>query len=160
MNLNCWEASMKPYISKKNKMGRLKFATEHVIWTEEKWDCVPFNDESKFNLFSCDGRRFFDALLRNDIHLSTQKAALNLEEEVWWCLAWLRLLVQHLLSSYTVKLTQLFTKRYWRNMLDLIWELQPINQLYLCKITLRVKQWSLFRHFYLWRTLLLMEWPV
>ena len=39
-------------------MSRLKFATEHVIWTEEKWYCVPFSDESKFNPFDCDGRRF------------------------------------------------------------------------------------------------------
>ena len=29
----------------------------------------------------------FDAVLRNDISLSALKAALNLEEEVWWCLA-------------------------------------------------------------------------
>ena len=45
-------------MSKKNKMSRLKFATEHVIWTEEQWDCVPFSNESKFNQFDCDGRRF------------------------------------------------------------------------------------------------------
>ena len=36
--------STKPYISKKNKMCQLKFA-------EEQWDCVHFNDKSKFNLF-------------------------------------------------------------------------------------------------------------
>ena len=34
INLNSRVASTKPYISKKNKMSRLKFATEHVIWTE------------------------------------------------------------------------------------------------------------------------------
>ena len=39
-------------------MSQLKFATEHVTWTEEQWDCVHFSDESKFNLFSCDERRF------------------------------------------------------------------------------------------------------
>ena len=49
--------STKPYISKKNKMSRLKFATEHVIWTDEQWDCVLFSEESKFNLFGCDGKR-------------------------------------------------------------------------------------------------------
>ena len=37
----------------------------------------------------------------------------------------------------------------------LIWELQLINQLYLWKITLRVRQWSLLRHFFLRRMLLL-----
>ena len=36
INLNSWVASMKPYISKKNKMSGLKFASEHVIWTEEQ----------------------------------------------------------------------------------------------------------------------------
>ena len=39
-------------------MNRLKFATEHVIWTEEQWVCVYFSDESKFNHFGCDGKRF------------------------------------------------------------------------------------------------------
>ena len=39
-------------------MSRVKFATEHVIWTEEQRDCFRFSDESKFNLFGCDRRRF------------------------------------------------------------------------------------------------------
>ena len=52
INLNSGVASMKTYISKKNKMSWLKFATEHIIWTEEQWDCVHFSNESKFNLFS------------------------------------------------------------------------------------------------------------
>ena len=39
-------------------MSQLKFAAEHVLWTEEQWDCVHFSDESKFNLFDCNGRRF------------------------------------------------------------------------------------------------------
>ena len=80
------------------------------------------------------GEGLFNTVLRNDICLSVLKAALNLEEEVWWYLAWFLLLVEDLLSSYMVKLMQLYTKRYWRNMLHLIWELQLINQLYLCKI--------------------------
>ena len=33
-------ASTKLYISKKNKMNWMKFATEHVIRAEEQWDCV------------------------------------------------------------------------------------------------------------------------
>ena len=37
-------------------MSQLKFVTEHVIWTEEQWDCIYFSDESKFNLFGCDRR--------------------------------------------------------------------------------------------------------
>ena len=58
INLKSRVASTKPYISKNIKMSRLKFSTEHVIWTEEQWDCVQFSDELKFNLFGCDGRRF------------------------------------------------------------------------------------------------------
>ena len=36
INLNSRVASTKPYISKKKKMSWLKFATEHVILTEEQ----------------------------------------------------------------------------------------------------------------------------
>ena len=56
--MNCLVASTKPYISEKNKMSRLKFATEHVTGTEEQWDSIPFSEESKFILFGFDGRRF------------------------------------------------------------------------------------------------------
>ena len=41
-----------------NQISRLKFAAEHVIWTEEQWDCVHLSDESKINLFVCEGRMF------------------------------------------------------------------------------------------------------
>ena len=72
---------------------------------------------------------------RNNTCISALKARLNLEE-VWWYLVWFQLQVQDLLSGYTVKLIQLYTKRYCWNMLNLIWEWQLINQLYLCKIML------------------------
>ena len=39
-------------------MSQSKFVAEHVIWTEEQWDCIHFSNESKVNLFGCDGRRF------------------------------------------------------------------------------------------------------
>ena len=39
-------------------MSRLKFATKHIKWTEEQWDCVHFNDERMFNLFGFDGEKF------------------------------------------------------------------------------------------------------
>ena len=38
-------------------MSRLNLASEHVIWTEEQWNCIHFSDELKFNRFGCDGRR-------------------------------------------------------------------------------------------------------
>ena len=48
----------KPLISKKNQKVRLDFATEYILWTEEQWNMVHFSDESKFNLFGSDGKRF------------------------------------------------------------------------------------------------------
>ena len=90
INLNSWVASTKPYISKKNKMSQLKFVTEYVIWTEEQLDCQNLT----CSVVTRDGS--FDAVQRNDIHLSALKAALNLEKEVWWFLAWFLLLVQDL----------------------------------------------------------------
>ena len=48
----------KPLISKKNHKVRFDFAAEHIWWTLEQWNMVPFSDESKFNLFESDGKRF------------------------------------------------------------------------------------------------------
>lgn len=48
----------KPWISKKNRARRLKFAKEHLDWTIEQWKRVLWSDESKNNLFGSDGRRF------------------------------------------------------------------------------------------------------
>ena len=48
----------KPLISKMNQAARLAFAKKHVIWTESDWQKVFFSDESKFNVFSSDGKQF------------------------------------------------------------------------------------------------------
>ena len=48
----------KPLISKKNQKVCLDFATEHIVWTEEQWNMVHFSEESKFNLFGSDSKRF------------------------------------------------------------------------------------------------------
>ena len=45
-------------ISKKNQKVHLDFATEHILWTEEQWNMVHFSNESKFNLFESDVKRF------------------------------------------------------------------------------------------------------
>ena len=63
-------------------MSRLKFAAKYVIWIEEQGDCGHFRNESMFNLFGCDGRRFVRPSPKVDIRLSALKAALNLEEVV------------------------------------------------------------------------------
>jgi hypothetical protein len=48
----------KPWISKKNRAARLKFAKDHKDWTVAQWKRRLFSDESKNNLFGSDGRRF------------------------------------------------------------------------------------------------------
>ena len=53
-----WVSCHKPFISKKNQRVRFEFATEHFVWTEEQWNMVRFSDESKFNLFGSDRKRF------------------------------------------------------------------------------------------------------
>ena len=42
----------------KNQKVCLDFATEHILWTEKQWNMVHFSDESKFNWFGSDGKRF------------------------------------------------------------------------------------------------------
>ena len=49
-------ARKKPYISDRNKRKRLAFAKEHVNKPAEFWNSILWSDESKFNMFGCDGR--------------------------------------------------------------------------------------------------------
>ena len=48
----------KPWISKKNRSARLKFAIAHKDWTVRQWARILWSDESKNNLFGSDGIRF------------------------------------------------------------------------------------------------------
>lgn len=50
----------KSFISKKNQKARLDFTKQHREWTPEDWKRIAFSDESKFNLFGSDGRRYTD----------------------------------------------------------------------------------------------------
>ena len=54
-------------------MSRLKFASEHVIWTEAMTESLTCSVVT--------GEGSFDTILRHDICLSVLKAALNLEED-------------------------------------------------------------------------------
>lgn len=48
----------KPYISKTNVQKRLDYANAYVSKPDDFWKNVIFLDESKFNIFGSDGRRF------------------------------------------------------------------------------------------------------
>ena len=152
INLHSRVASTKLYISNKNKISSSKFPLNTSYRLKNNGIVFISAMSQSLTCSVVTGEGLFDAVLRNNIRLSAQKAVLDLEEEAWWCLAWFLLLLQ---DSLSCKLTQLYTKRYWRNMLYLFWELQLIKQLYLCKITLHVTQQRLLRHFFLGRMLLL-----
>lgn len=49
-------ARKKPFVNKINRSKRLKFARAYVKEPESFWTNVIFADESKFNLFGCDGK--------------------------------------------------------------------------------------------------------
>ena len=48
----------KPFLSPEKKKKRLAWAEAHKHWTVDDWKAVIFSDESKFNLFGSDGRRY------------------------------------------------------------------------------------------------------
>lgn len=58
------EADIKPYrpangpkLLREHRVARLRFAREHIRWTDEDWSRVMFSDESRFCLFTHDGKR-------------------------------------------------------------------------------------------------------
>ena len=55
-DLHARTPAVKPLVSSKNKI--IVHATHHVTWSEEKWQTVHFSDESKFNLYRSDGRKY------------------------------------------------------------------------------------------------------
>ena len=48
-------ARKKPFIGKKNRRLRLKWARDHASWSIEDWRRVIWTDETKFNMFGSDG---------------------------------------------------------------------------------------------------------
>ena len=47
----------KPYVNETNRKKRLAWAKERKNWVNE-WENIIWNDESKFELFREDGKRF------------------------------------------------------------------------------------------------------
>ena len=109
INLNSRVGSTKPYISEKNKMSWLKFATEHVTWTEEQWDFVHFSNESKFSLFSYD-RRFVQCSPKEQYLPQSTKSSVKFGGGSVMVFGMISVVVWDLLSGCMVKLTQLYTK--------------------------------------------------
>lgn len=48
----------KPYLKKTHRNRRLAFAKKYRSWTVEDWSKVIWSDESKFNIFSSDGKEY------------------------------------------------------------------------------------------------------
>ena len=71
----------KPLISKSNQKVHLDVTSEHIVWTEEQWNMVHFSDESKFNLFGSDGKRF--VRYKNGERLSPQCVKKTVKFEGW-----------------------------------------------------------------------------
>ncbi len=52
-------AKKAPWLSKRHKADRLKWAKRHAHWTVEDWGSVFWTDESKFQLFDSNKRRLY-----------------------------------------------------------------------------------------------------
>ena len=76
MNLNSEIASTKPYISKKNKMSRLKFATETSYGLNNS-GIVLISVMSQFYLFICDERRFVQHSLKEQYSPQCTKSSVK-----------------------------------------------------------------------------------
>jgi len=75
------------WINETNRKKRLEFAKQHLNKSQEYWNTVLFSDESKFNIFSSDGRR---TVWRKKIRNSIQKISylrLNMVVLVWGCMS-------------------------------------------------------------------------
>jgi transposase len=56
--LKAYVRRKKPFLSPAHKERRFQWAKAHQHWSVEDWMAVMFTDESKFNLFGSDGRRW------------------------------------------------------------------------------------------------------
>ena len=87
INLNSQVASMKAYISKRTKWTNWNLPLNMSDGLENSGIVFISTMSQSFTCSVVTGEGLFETFVRNDIHLCALKAALNLEEEVWWCLA-------------------------------------------------------------------------
>lgn len=86
----CRMARRKPLLSDKNKKARVKFAKDHMAKGSAFWDTVLFCDESKYNIFGCDGdRRIYRengaALKEQNLYATVKHGGGHVM--VWGCMA-------------------------------------------------------------------------
>ncbi len=68
---------------------RSKTQEKHAEWMEENWQCVWFSDESKFNLFGSDGKRYCqrrpgEELLEQNVKKTVKHRGSSLQ--IWGCI--------------------------------------------------------------------------
>lgn len=87
---HAFKAKKKPFINKKNKLKKLKFAHEHVKKSPEFWERVLWSDESKYNVFGSDGkknvwRKPLESLKEKNINLTVKGGGGSVL--VWGCMS-------------------------------------------------------------------------
>lgn len=76
-NFNARVPRKKPFISQKNKKLRFDFAKQHENTPTSYWEDVVFVDESKFNIFGSDGRRFVWRKPNDELNVKNLKATVK-----------------------------------------------------------------------------------
>ena len=82
----------KPLLSKTHWKKRLEFATKYKNWTVEDWKKVIWSDESKFQIFGSDGKKYCwkrDGELLNDRHVKSTVKFDGGSIFVWGCFTYL-----------------------------------------------------------------------
>lgn len=79
----------KPMLSKSNIEGRLKFALDHLRWTEQ-WQKIIFSDEKKFNLDGPDGFAYYWHDLRTEPKIFSSRQSGGGSVMVWGAIGYLK----------------------------------------------------------------------
>lgn len=79
----------KPMLSKNNVKGRMKFALDHYLWTNE-WRQIIFSDEKKFNLDGPDGLAHYWHDLRTKPRMFSTRQSGGGSVMVWGAIGYLK----------------------------------------------------------------------